>query len=63
MLRLLPRHPGHTPIYIGDDTTDESAFQALKGRRLTFKVGPGPTRAEGRLGDVGAVLAYLKSYL
>ncbi|MFN3180304.1 MAG: trehalose-phosphatase [Thermus sp.] len=63
VLSLLPRHPGHTPIYIGDDITDEDAFQALKGRGLTFKVGPGPTRAEGRLGDVGAVLAYLKSYL
>jgi len=63
VLRLLPRHPGHTPVYIGDDATDESAFQALKGRGLTLKVGPGPTLAEGRLGDVEEVLAYLKSYL
>ncbi|MDM7324956.1 MAG: trehalose-phosphatase, partial [Thermus sp.] len=63
VLRLWARHPHHIPVYIGDDTTDEMAFQALKGKGLTFKVGPGPTLAEGRLEDVGAVLAYLKSYL
>lgn len=63
VLRLSAKHPHHVPVYIGDDATDETAFQALKGRGLTFKVGPGPTLAEGRLQDVGAVLAYLKSYL
>ncbi|MBW6394276.1 trehalose-phosphatase [Thermus sp. SYSU G05001] len=62
-LRLWARYPGHTPIYIGDDATDETAFQVLKGKGLTFKVGPGPTLAEGRLEDVEAVLTYLKSYL
>lgn len=63
VLRLLKRHPGRTPIYIGDDTTDEAAFQALKGRGLTFKVGEGPTAAQGRLKDVEEVIAYLKTYL
>ncbi|GGN01405.1 trehalose 6-phosphate phosphatase [Thermus composti] len=63
VLRLLKRHPGHTPIYIGDDTTDEAAFQALRGQGLTFKVGEGPTAAQGRLRDVEEVLTYLKTYL
>jgi trehalose 6-phosphate phosphatase len=63
VLRLLERHPGHTPVCIGDDATDETAFRALQGRGLTLKVGPGPTAAAGRLADVDEVLAYLKTYL
>ena len=63
VLRLWARHPHHIPVYIGDDTTDEAAFQALRGKGLTFKVGPGPTVAEGRFADVAGVLAYLRSYL
>lgn len=63
VLRLLARHPGRTPVYIGDDATDEAAFRALEGRGLTLKVGPGPTAAQGRLRDTEAVLAYLKTYL
>ncbi|GLV47632.1 trehalose 6-phosphate phosphatase [Thermus sp. LT1-2-5] len=63
VLRLLKRHPHHTPIYIGDDITDEAAFAALEGLGLTFKVGEGPTRAKGRLKDVEEVLTYLKTYL
>jgi len=63
VLRLLGRHPDHTPVYIGDDTTDEAAFLALRGRGLTFKVGEGPTAAQGRLKDVEEVLAYLQTYL
>lgn len=63
VLRLLERHPGHTPVYIGDDATDETAFRALQSRGLTLKVGPGPTAAAGRLADVDEVLAYLKTYL
>ncbi|GAB5601633.1 trehalose-phosphatase [Thermus sp. FJN-A] len=63
VLRLLDRHPGRTPVYIGDDTTDEAAFLVLRDRGLTFKVGEGPTAAQGRLEDVEAVLDYLKTYL
>mgnify|MGYP007113547401 CR=1 FL=1 len=42
---------------------DEAAFLALRGRGLTFKVGEGPTAAQGRLKDVEEVLAYLQTYL
>ena len=28
------------PVYIGDDSTDEDAFEALKGRGVTVFVGP-----------------------
>jgi trehalose 6-phosphate phosphatase len=36
------RFPGFSdlfPVYLGDDVTDESAFQVLQGRGLTVKVG------------------------
>jgi trehalose 6-phosphate phosphatase len=36
---LFPRFSGLFPIYLGDDVTDETAFQALQGRGLTVKVG------------------------
>jgi len=49
------------PVYLGDDTTDESAFQALKGRGLTIKVGTAGagTAADHFLQDPAAVLAFL----
>jgi trehalose 6-phosphate phosphatase len=44
-------------VYVGDDWTDEQAFDALSGRGLTVRVGAGgtPSRAEFRLDDVAAV--------
>ncbi|MFZ2088655.1 MAG: trehalose-phosphatase [Desulfobaccales bacterium] len=38
---LFPGFGGHFPVYLGDDLTDESAFQVLQGRGLTVKVGVG----------------------
>jgi trehalose 6-phosphate phosphatase len=38
---LLHGYSEHFPIYLGDDVTDESAFQVLQGRGLTAKVGVG----------------------
>jgi trehalose 6-phosphate phosphatase len=38
---LLPGFSRHFPVYLGDDVTDESAFQVLQGRGLTVKVGVG----------------------
>jgi trehalose-phosphatase len=49
------------PVYLGDDTTDESAFQALKGIGMTVKVGTAgaETAADHSLADHDAVLAFL----
>lgn len=41
-------------IYAGDDETDEDVFAALSGlggRAISFKVGPGTTKAKFRLAD------------
>ncbi len=61
--RLAAEHPGHTPVYLGDDTTDEDAFAALRPPAVTVKVGPGTTAARYRLRDVDAVVAYLRGFL
>lgn len=55
--------PGRTPVYLGDDVTDEDAFQALGEDAITVKVGEGPTKARYRLPDPEAVVAYLKRYV
>jgi trehalose 6-phosphate phosphatase len=36
---VFPRFSRFFPVYIGDDVTDETAFQALEGQGLTVKVG------------------------
>jgi len=59
-------HPDRTPVYLGDDVTDEDAFAALQsmGREaVTVKVGEGATRAVHRLADPDAVMAYLRECL
>lgn len=51
-----------TPVFIGDDLTDEYGFAMVN--RLgghSVKVGPGPTVARWRLGDVVAVRAWLEA--
>jgi trehalose 6-phosphate phosphatase len=48
---LLPGFTGFFPLYLGDDTTDESAFLLLQGHGLTIKV--------GRLGSETAASHYL----
>lgn len=62
---LAARHADRTPVYIGDDTTDEDAFRALAAdaSAVTVKVGPGETAARFRLPDVDAVVAYLRRFL
>ncbi|HHP51455.1 MAG TPA: trehalose-phosphatase [Moorella mulderi] len=37
--------PEYYPVYLGDDTTDEDAFEALAEKGLTVKIGVGPTKA------------------
>ncbi|MDQ7798156.1 MAG: trehalose-phosphatase [Candidatus Edwardsbacteria bacterium] len=56
------------PIYIGDDTTDEDAFRALRGVGLTLLVEnrekpQGRTAAEFRLASPAKVLTFLKSLI
>lgn len=59
-------HPSRTPVYLGDDVTDEDAFVALQALRqpaVTVKVGDGDTAAGHRLADVDAVVEYLRRFL
>lgn len=50
---------GATVLFIGDDVTDEAAFEVLQGDDLGVKVGREPTRALARVADVGEVAALL----
>ena len=67
MLHLLRNRYGPTwsehvrVVYVGDDQTDEDAFEILAGLATTFRVGPAttPTSATLRLADVDAVGALL----
>lgn len=53
------------PAYIGDDVTDEDAFEALAGHGLTIRVGPAdePTRAEFFLSDIDQLENFLAGLL
>lgn len=52
------------PIYIGDDKTDEDAFEELRGKGLTFYVGKNcESCAQYRLQDTKQVLMFLKFLL
>lgn len=53
---------GREPVFVGDDTTDEPGFAAVRALGgMAVRVGDArPTRAAYRLPDVGAVLAWLR---
>lgn len=59
MARTLPTRR-RVVLYVGDDTTDESAFEALRGRAVTICVGTKPTAAEYRVAGVREVQALLR---
>ena len=75
--RISAQHPGRTPVYLGDDTTDEDAFRALEsgagegaplapeasGGPVTVKVGEGETAARYRVAGVEAAVTYLRGFL
>ena len=62
---LAPRVVGRwvTTLYVGDDTTDEQVFTALKGQGLTVRVGRGRTAADFRLKDAREVRRLLARLL
>lgn len=62
VIDLMSRAPfvGRQPVYVGDDTTDEFAFQRLATvGGIGIKVGEGTTAADYRLADVAAVHGWL----
>jgi trehalose 6-phosphate phosphatase len=64
--QLAAAYEDRVPVYVGDDLTDEEAFEALNRldpRAVTIKVGAGPTSARFRLDGVGDVVEYLAIYL
>jgi trehalose 6-phosphate phosphatase len=59
--RIAAAHPHHTPVCLGDDVTDEHAFEALASfpDAVTVRVGGGESTARFHLPDVEAVVEYL----
>ena len=55
---------GRTPLFVGDDVTDESGFLAVNDLDgVSVKVGAGDTAAHWRLPDVSSVLDWLAESL
>jgi trehalose 6-phosphate phosphatase len=55
---------GRQPVFIGDDLTDEPAFEVVnRAGGHSVKVGPGITRARWHLLDAAAVRGWLASYV
>jgi trehalose 6-phosphate phosphatase len=52
---------GRTPVFVGDDVTDEHGFVVVNSLRgHSIKVGGGPTAARWRLANVRAVRSWLE---
>lgn len=55
---------GRTPVFVGDDVTDEHAFSAINALGgISVKVGAGPSHARFRLNDDGGVREWLGELL
>lgn len=52
---------GRTPVFVGDDVTDEDGFRAVNALGgISVKVNSGPSSARYRLPDTGAVIDWLE---
>lgn len=61
---MKPKKADIFPVYIGDDTTDEDAFQSLKDNGITIFVGrPKNTKARFYLKDAEEVASFLEKVL
>jgi len=59
-----PPFTGASPVFVGDDVTDEDGFEAVRGAGIGVLAGPPrPTRASRRLDDVDAVRDWLSAML
>lgn len=55
---------GRTPVFVGDDVSDERAFAAINALGgISVKVGAGPSHARFRLNDDGGVREWLGELL
>ncbi len=64
LLKKLVKSKKITPVYIGDDLTDEDAFKALHKKGLTIRVGKSKgSQAKKFLKDVNAVYQFLENML
>ncbi|MDX9833711.1 MAG: trehalose-phosphatase [Desulfobulbus sp.] len=66
LLELLGLQPENVlPVYVGDDDTDEDAFNVLLGSGIGIKVGDDrwPTAARGFLPDCLAVVDFLRAWV
>ena len=52
-------YPPGSVLYFGDSGGDEPAFRAMRHADFSVRVGPGPTRARYRVGDLRGVTRVL----